>query len=51
MGPCPYLGSSEDSLALGVKEEVSPQCLVEYIGTDTKLLGIKLGKMADTTEN
>ena len=46
----PHLGTFEDPLALCVEVVVSPQCLVEHVGTDTKLLGIELCKMADTME-
>ena len=45
-----HLSTFEDPLALCVEVVVTPQGLVEHVGTDTKLLGIELRKMADTTE-
>ena len=39
------LGTFEYPLALSVEVIISPQCLVQYTGTDTQLPGIQLCKM------
>ena len=44
------LGTFEYPLALRVEVIISPQCLIQYTGTDTKLLGIQLGKMTHPSQ-